>query len=298
MSAAAGAMVGSRPAAMPRTWSVPRLSAPGGIALVGTGLLAAYVAVAAAAPLLAPYDPSAFVGRPLEWPSTAHWLGTNDVGQDILSELIYGTRASLTIAVASACASIAMAILVGTIAGYAQGWADALLMRAVDVVLALPHLPLMIVLAAYLPPSLWTTIAVISVLGWPVPARVLRAQTLALRSEPYVAAAQQLGAGSGRVIRRHLLPALGPILLATFVGQAGRAVALEAGLAFLGLGDPLLKSWGAIMHAALGYSGIYFTPNWAWWLLPPGVNISLLILAFTLVGVGFEERLDPRLRRR
>ncbi len=298
MSVGAGAMVRARPTSAPRTWAVPRLSAPGGIALVGAVVLAAYVAIAVAAPALAPYDPAGFVGQPLEWPSARHWLGTNDVGQDILSELVYGTRASLTIAVASACASLAIAIVVGTTAGYARGWLDALLMRAVDVVLALPQRPLMIVLAAYLPPSLWTTIVVISVLGWPVPARVLRAQTLAVRIEPYVAAAQQLGAGSGRVIRRHLLPALGPILLATFVGQAGRAVALEAGLAFLGLGDPLLKSWGAIMHAALSYSGIYFTPNWSWWLLPAGANISLLILAFTLVGVGLEERLDPRLRRR
>ena len=298
MSAAAGVMAGTRRGVAARSWSAPRLTAPVGIAFVGVTLLATFVAVAAAAPFLAPYDPSAFVGQPLEWPSARHWLGTNDVGQDILSELVYGTRASLTIAVASACASLAIAILVGTTAGYALGWVDALLMRVVDALMALPHLPLMIVLASYLPPSLSTTIVVISVLGWPVPARVVRAQTLALRSEPYVAAAQQLGAGSTRVILRHLLPALGPILLATFVGQAGRAVALEAGLAFLGLGDPLLKSWGAIMHAALSYRGIYFTPSWSWWLLPAGASISLLILAFTLTGVGLEERLDPRLRRR
>lgn len=264
---------------------------------VGAGLLGAYALVALAAPIIAPYDPSAFAGRPLEWPSALHRLGTNDVGQDILSELVYGSRAALAVALASATASLAAATLVGTLAGYLRGWPDALLMRGVDVLLTLPHLPLMIVLAAYLPPSLSTTILVISVLGWPVPARVVRAQTLALRAEPYVTAARQLGAGPVRVIRTHLLPALGPILAATFVAQAGRAVALEAGLAFLGLGDPLLKSWGAVMRAALSYRGIYFTPHWSWWLLPAGINISLLILAFTLVGIGIEERLDPRLRQ-
>lgn len=265
---------------------------------LGAAMLVGYGAIAIAAPLLAPFDPSAFVGRPLEWPSPTHWLGTNDAGQDILSEIIFGTRASLIVALVSSSASVLTALVVGTLAGYLRGLPDAVLMRLVDLVLTLPHLPLMIVLAAYLPPSLATTTVVISVLGWALPARVLRAQTLAIRGEPYVEAVEQLGARPPRVIRSHVLPSLGPILAATFVGQAGRAVALESGLAFLGLGDPLLKSWGGIMHAALSYRGIYFTPNWSWWLLPAGANVSLLILAFTLFGVGLEERFDPRLRRR
>jgi len=268
------------------------------LGVLGGALLGAFVLVALAAPLLAPYDPSAFVGRPLEWPSIAHWLGTNDVGQDILSEVIYGTRASLAVSIIAATASLVVAASIGTTAGYFGGPTDAVLMRLVDVLLTLPQLPLMIVLAAFLPPSLGTTIVVIGALGWGVSARVVRAQTLALRHEAYVVAAQQLGARSRRVIGGYLIPALGPVLAATFVAQASRAVALEAGLAFLGLGDPLLKSWGTIMHAALSYRGIYFTPNWSWWLLPAGLNISLLILAFTLLGVGLEERFDPRLRQR
>lgn len=265
---------------------------------VGVVLLAGYALLAVAAPWVAPYDPSGFVGRPLEPPSARHWLGTNDVGQDILSELIWGARASLAVATLAATTSLAAAAVIGTLAGYRRGWTDALLMRVVDGVLAVPHLPLMILLAVYLPPSATSTALVIALLAWPIPARVIRAQTLAVGGRGYIAAARLFGGPTPYVIGRHLLPALGPILAATFIALAGRAVMLEAGLAFLGLGDPLAKSWGLVMRAALDYQGIFFTAQWTWWLLPAGLNVTLLILGFTLVGMGLEQRLDPRLRRR
>ena len=267
------------------------------LAWVGFLILLGYGIVALAAPVLAPYDPSAFVGSPLERPSPAHWLGTNDGGQDIASELIFGARASLLVAGLSALLAVVIALAVGALAGYAGGWTDVALMRFVDVMLVTPQVPLMIVVAAFLPPNVLTLVLVIGLLAWPLTARVVRAQVLTTRSRSYVAAARLFGGGASYVIARHLVPALGPILSASLIGLAGRAVLLEAGLAFLGIGDPTLKSWGGIMRAALNYNGIYFTPHWVWWLLPAGLCVSAVILALTLVGVGVEGWLDPRLDR-
>lgn len=253
--------------------------------------------MAAFAPAIAPYDPAAYAGQPLARPSPAHPLGTNDVGQDILSELIYGTRVSLLVGVAAGGLTTALAAAMGIAAGYLRGWPDVALMRAVDFLMAIPHLPLMLLVAAYAGPSLANIVLVIVLLGWMVPARVVRSQVLVVRTEAYVEAARALGAGPVEVMARHVLPALGPILVSVLAAQAARAVMLEAGLAFLGLGDPTAKSWGLMVRQALSYRGIYFTPHWVWWLVPPGAGISLLILAITLIGVGLEGRLDPRLRR-
>lgn len=267
------------------------------IFVVGLVLVGAFLVAAVLAPWLAPYDPTAYSGNPLERPSAAHWLGTNDVGQDILSELIYGARISLLVGAVAGGLTLALATLVGLTAAYLGGWLDGLLMRLIDLLLAMPHLPLMVLVGAYLGPGLVNIILIIVLLGWMVPARVIRAQALSLRARGHVQAARLFGAGPAYVIRRHLIPAVAPILAATFVAQAGRAIGLEAGLAFLGLGDPSAKSWGLMIRYALNYKGIYFTPHWLWWLLPAGLCISLVILGLTFLGVALEDRLDPRLRR-
>lgn len=264
---------------------------------LGLVILLAYAFVAVAAPWLAPDDPAAYVGAPLERPSPAHWLGTNDVGQDILSELIYGTRVSLLVGVLAALFTLSIATVVGTVAGYIGGWVDRLLMRLVDVLMVVPGLPLMIVIAAYVGASLPTLILIIGLLGWPRPARVVRAQVLSLRDRAHVQAARMFGGGSAYMIRRHLIPALGPILAAGFVAQAGRAVMLEASLAFLGLGDPTMKSWGLMIRFALNSSGFFFSNRWIWWLLPAGLNLTLLLLGFTFLGIGLEVLTHPRARR-
>ncbi len=261
------------------------------------GIVLFYLGVALLAPWLAPYDPAAYSGNPLERPSAAHLLGTNDVGQDILSELLYGARIALLLAIVAGGLTAALAMLVGMTTGYRGGMVDASLMRLVDVLMAIPHLPLMILIAAYLGPSLTNVMLIIALLGWMVPARVIRAQALSLRERGHILAARLFDATPAYIIRRHLIPALAPILVATFVAQAGRAIGLEAGLAFLGLGDPSAKSWGLMIRYALNYRGIYFTPHWLWWLLPAGLNISLLILGFTFLGIALEARLDPRLGR-
>ncbi len=268
-----------------------------GLMAIGLTILAGFLLLAAAAPVVAPYDPAVYSGEPLARPSPAHLFGTNDVGQDILSELIYGARVSLAVGLVAGSLTTALAAAVGVVAGYLRGWPDLVLMRAVDFLMAIPHLPLMLLVAAYAGPSLANVILVIVLLGWMVPARVVRSQVLIVRGEAYVEAAVALGARSLEVMVRHVLPALGPILVSVLVAQAARAVMLEAGLAFLGLGDPTAKSWGLIIRQALNYRGIYFTPHWVWWLLPPGLCISLLVLGITLIGIGLENRMDPRLRR-
>lgn len=265
--------------------------------VLGAAALGLFLLVALAAPLLAPYDPHAFAGRPLERPSAAHPLGTNDAGQDILSELIYGARISLAVGLGAALGTVALGLWVGAVAGYAGGWLDALLMRLVDVMLTLPRLPLLILLAAFLGSGLAQTVAIISLLFWPATARAIRAQVLSARQRGYVKMARNFGGGAGYVLRRHILPAVAPLIAFGLVAAAGRAVAMEAGLAFLGLGDPTAKSWGLMMRFALNLPGLLLTDRWLWWLLPPGLGITLLILALTYLGMGLERRLHPGLRQ-
>ena len=288
------ARLGQRARVRPVRW----ISALGLETLLGGGAVLLFVLVALAAPLLAPYDPHAFSGQPLERPSAAHPLGTNDAGQDILSELIYGTRISLAVGLGAALGTVALGLLVGAVAGYAGGPVDTLLMRLVDVMLTLPRLPLLILLAAFLGSGLTQTIAIISLLFWPVTARVIRAQVQSQRQRGYVRMARNFGAGPGYVLRRHILPAVAPLIAFGLVAAAGRAVAMEAGLAFLGLGDPTAKSWGLMMRFALNLPGLLLTDRWLWWLVPPGLCITALILALTYLGMGLEVRLQPRLRRR
>lgn len=273
-------------------------SALGTDAFLGSIVLALFVLVALFAPLLAPYDPHQFVGQPLERPGPDHRLGANDAGQDILSELIYGTRISLAVGLGAAVGTVALGMLVGSVAGYAGGWLDGLLMRIVDVMMTLPRLPLLILLAAYLGSGLIQTMVIISLLFWPATARVIRAQVQSLRQRGYVKMARNFGGSPGYVLARHILPQIGPLITFGLVTAAGRAVAMEAGLAFLGLGDPTAKSWGLMMRFALNLPGLLLTDRWLWWLLPPGLCITLLILALTFVGMGLERHLQPRFKRR
>ncbi|MCL7452149.1 MAG: ABC transporter permease [Anaerolineae bacterium] len=273
-------------------------SAPGVETTLGAVVVVLFALVALAAPLLAPYDPHAFSGQPLERPSPAHPLGTNDAGQDILSELLYGARISLAAGLGAALGTVALGLLVGAIAGYAGGPLDLLLMRLVDVMLTLPRLPFLILLAAFLGSGLVQTMTIISLLFWPATARVIRAQVQSQRQRGYVRMARNFGAGTGYVLRRHILPSIAPLIAFGLVAAAGRAVAMEAGLAFLGLGDPTAKSWGLMMRFALNLPGLLLTDRWLWWLLPPGLCITLLILALSYLGMGLEERWQPRLRRR
>lgn len=246
--------------------------------------------------VLAPYDPYELIGPPFSKPSREFLLGTNDIGQDILSEIIWGARISLTVGVVAGFLSVLGGLFAGVTAGYFGRMVDGVIMRLVDVVLVIPFLPLMILLGSFIGPSLGTLIIVISVTSWAAPARVIRSQTLSVKQDDYVHAARAIGAREGHIISRHILPGVLPLSLAQFVAATSAAILTEAALSFLGLGDPTVKSWGTILQFAQA-RGAFFTGSWVWWVIPPGLCITAATVGFALVGFVIEEVLDPRLSR-
>lgn len=262
--------------------------------VAGLAILAVLVAVALLAPLLAPYDPKDLSGASLERPSWQHWLGTDDVGHDILSQLIYGVRTSLVVAVGSASLALFVGVLFGVTPALVGGAVDTVVTRLAVMFLAVPVFPLLILVAAFLGRQSSAAIFAVGLIAWAPMSRVLRSQILTLRQRGFVAAARGFGGGPLYVLRRHLLPGIAPLLVVGFVQWAGIAIGLEAGLAFLGLGDPTGVSWGLMLNRALETQGIYFSAQWTWWVLPPGLAITLAVLGFTFVGVGLEPRFNPR----
>ena len=255
--------------------------------LFGLLLLALFLLLAVFAPSIAPYDPWE-PGRPFLTPSGTHPFGTNDIGQDIFSELIYSTRISLFVGFFAAFVSVAIGTLVGLFSGYLRGAADEVLMGTTDIVLIIPALPLMIILAAHTSPSIWNIIIVIGALWWTSTARVVRSRVLQLREMPFVEAARSLGAGDGYIVFKHILPNTLQVILAKFILAVAGAMLTEASLSFLGLGDPLQKSWGMMLNYAFSRGG--FINGYWWWYLPPGICISLAVLSFVLIGFGLEEQ--------
>lgn len=272
----------------------PHIARPSRLLLIGVAIVATIGALGLLAPLIAPYNPHAISGGSLLPPSQHHLLGTNDVGQDVLSQLMYGARRSLSVAVGAASLGVLFGVLLGAWAGLRGGVVDIVAMRAVDVALAMPALPLLILVAALAGPSTVVVILSIAFFGWPSIARIVRGQVLSLRARGYVRAAHGFGGGSLYVIRRHLAPATGPLVAAQFVDLAGIAVTLDAGLAFLGLANASTPSWGSMLNRAVAYPGVYDSPAWTWWLLPTGLAITVAVLGFALVGVGLEPFLNPR----
>jgi peptide/nickel transport system ATP-binding protein/peptide/nickel transport system permease protein len=255
-------------------------------AWLALGLL---LALALLGPWLAPYDPKQVVSRPFQSPSAQHWLGTNDLGQDILSELLAGARVSLAVGFSAAFTALVLGLLVGLIAGYNTGWLGAALMRLADLILVLPFLPLIIVVAAYLGPSLWNLVLLIGLLFWARPARVIRAAVLGVRGMAFVEAAVAMGGSSAHILRYHLLPAVLPVAFSQLILLASNAILLEASLSFLGLGDPTQKSWGSMLFYAQ-VRGAFLNGSWPWWALPPGLLITLSVLALAAVGRELERR--------
>jgi len=263
--------------------------------MTGGGILAVLVTVALLAPLLAPYSPTARVGTPFSSPSAAHPLGTNDIGQDLLSELIFAARITLLVGIVAAFFATVVGTGVGVVAGYARGWVDTALMRLVDVVLALPVLPLTIVVGVFLGPGLSTQILVIASVIWAGAARELRSRVLSLREHDHIQALRAMGARAGHVLPRHVLPSVAPLVVPQFVLATKTAILLEASLAFLGLGDVTAKSWGTTLSLAYDRSA-FVTDAWLWWVLPPGIAIAVTVLSFALLAYAFEERARPSLR--
>jgi len=262
--------------------------------VIGTSLVVFLSLAAITAPLLTPYDPAARSGDALTTPSGGHWLGTDVPGRDIFAQLVYGARASLIVATVAGFLSMSAAILVGVLPALYGGMVDRVANRIVVFLLALPGLPLLILIGSLAVNKRLAVILVISFLGAAPNARILRSQALALRERGFISAARGFGGGPLYLLRRHFVPGLAPLILVGFVTWAGVAVGLEAGLAFLGLGDPSGISWGLMINRALSQQALYFSPMWVWWVLPAGLAITLTVLGFTFMGVALEPSFNPR----
>jgi len=271
-----------------RTFARNRLAVIGGVVV---GVL---VILAVLAPTLAPWDPNKHDTRLiLSPPSAQHWMGTDHLGRDVLSRVLYGSRVSLAVGFVSVGIATAIGIVLGALAGYRGGFVDATIMRLVDLMLVFPRFFLLLAVLAFLKPSIWTIMTVIGLTGWMGVARLVRAEFLTLREREFVIWSESVGAGALRIVFRHILPnAVAPILVAMTLGIPA-AILTEAGLSFLGLGvQPPYATWGNILNDGRDYIEI------AWWLtLYPGLAILITVLSYNLVGEGIRDALDPRLRQ-
>jgi len=252
-------------------------------------------ALAVLAPVLAPWDPNRpDIQQILDAPSTIHPLGTDQLGRDVLSRMLYGARVSLAVGFVSVGIASLIGIILGAAAGYHGGTVDATIMRLVDLMLVFPRFFLLLAVLAFLRPSIWTIMAVIGLTGWMGVARLVRAEFLGLKEREFVIWSQSIGASTFRIIWRHILPnAMAPVLVAMTLGIPA-AILTESGLSFLGLGvQPPHATWGNILNE--GKDAIEI----GWWLsLYPGLAILLTVLSYNLLGEGIRDALDPRLRQR
>jgi peptide/nickel transport system permease protein len=264
--------------------------------LLGLTILLIFLLIALAAPLAVKFDPNKFSMDRFAAPSSSHWLGTDDVGRDVLAELLYGTRISLLVGVMASAISVAIGGLIGVLAGYFGKYLGEGMMRFTDIFLVIPQLPFMMLIAALAGPSLFNIIVVIGTLSWPSTARIVRSQVITIRERVFIERARALGAGDAHIIRRHILPNVIPLMFANTILIIAIAILTESTLAFLGLGDPLVISWGSMLHYA--FTSLAMS-NGAWWyFVPPGVCIALVVLGFTFLGYAMDEILNPKLRRR
>ena len=273
---------------------VPKRQKRLGIAgLIVIGLL---TAMAIFAPVISPYDPTERVGIPFSPPSSEHWLGTNDIGEDILSELIYGSRVSLVVGVTTAVSAVAIGTIIGLLAGFYRGKTDGALMRFADLILVLPFLPLMIIMAAFFGSSVSNLVIIMAVLSWPWAARIIRSRALTLHSRGFVESARALGAGNRRLMFKYFAPLLTPLALSQFILIVPYAILVETTLSFLGLGDPTVPTWGSMLFWA-NSRGAFLSDAWLWWIVPTGMAISITVLGFTYTGYLLESVLDARSKR-
>jgi peptide/nickel transport system permease protein len=265
------------------------------LALAGAGIVGILFLTAIFAPLLAPYDPNEIDPfNILEGPSLAHWLGTDELGRDVLSRMIYGARISLQVGLVAVGIAVTIGTLFGSLAGFYGRWVDTAIMRFVDIMLSFPTIFLIIAAIAFLEPNILTIMAVIGLTSWMGIARLVRAEFLSLREREFVLAARVQGAGDLRIIFRHILPnALVPVVVTATIGVAG-AILTESALSFLGIGvQPPTPSWGNILTSGKDNLDI------AWWMsIFPGVAILITVLGYNLLGEGLRDSLDPRLRKR
>jgi len=258
----------------------------------GGGLVALLFLAAVLAPILSPYDPNKQdLAERLLSPDLRHWMGTDQFGRDILSRMLHGARISLSVGLVAVFIYVTIGLGVGSLAGYYGGWIDMVLMRLVDVMLCIPTFFLILMVVAFVGPSLLNIMVIIGLTAWPDVARLVRGEILSLKQREFISAARIMGARDSRIILKHLLPnALGPVIVVSTLG-VGSAILVESGLSFLGLGvQPPTASWGNMLME--GTSHLLD----AWWLVTfPGAAIFLTVLSYNLLGEGLRDLMDPRL---
>jgi len=262
-------------------------------AMVALGVVVFFALLALLAPQVAPFDPLATSWSAVrKAPSAAHWFGTDEIGRDVLSRVIFGTRASLLAGVVSVSIALAFGVPIGLAAGYVGGWIDGLISRMTDAMLACPFLILAIALAAFLGPSLTNAMIAIGISATPIFVRLTRAAVLQVKVEDYVEAARAVGNSHLRIAVRHILPNVVPPLIVQATLAIAAAVIAEAALSFLGLGQqPPAPSWGSMLNTAKNY-----IDNAPWMAVWPGLSIFLLVLSFNLLGDGLRDAFDPKSR--
>jgi peptide/nickel transport system permease protein len=261
------------------------------LAMAGLSVVLLLFAISIFAPFIAPYHPNEInAWHVLSPPSWQHWLGTDELGRDLFSRVLFGARISLKVGFVAIGIAVLLGSLVGLLAGYYGGWVDTILMRFVDIMLCFPAFFLILAIITFLEPSIWYIMAVIGLTGWMGVARLVRAEVLSIREMDYILAARCIGCSDLRIMLRHIMPnALSPVLVAATLGVAG-AILTESALSFLGIGvQPPTPSWGNILTSGKDYI------EFAWWLsLFPGLAILITVLAYNLLGEGIRDALDPR----
>ena len=280
-------------------WRVFRENLLGKLGLILLSIFALMALSSFIPPLIDPmYHPMSGVDPQVSHsvgPSLRHWLGTDFIGRDILSQLLAGARIAFMVGISAAFMSIFLGTIIGMVAGYSGKTVDSLLMRFADMIMVMPTLLVVLILSALFGQlNIWVIVLMIALFRWPGVARIIRAQTLSLRHRPFVDAARVAGASHGRILFRHILPYVMPLALLYMTFRVTSAIIIEAALAFLGFGDPGTVSWGMMLQWVWTTGYMFQAP---YWLLPPGLCISMITMAFYMVGRAMDDVLDPRLRR-
>jgi peptide/nickel transport system permease protein len=263
-------------------------------ALIGVLIILFFTFVAVFAPLIAPGDPTKFVARPHLAPSAEHWFGTEGQGKDVFAQTVWGARVSLTVGLFTGILTTIVGLVIGMSAGYFRGKVDDVLSLLMNLFLVIPGLPLLVVISAYLKPSVWTIIFALAFTGWAWPARIMRSQMLSLREKDFVSAATVSGESNTRIIFREILPNMASIIVGSMIGSITYAIATEAALSAIGLTNVSDISWGTNLYWAQNNAGLLVG---AWWtFIPSGMCIALIAFGLSLLNYGMDEVTNPRLR--
>ncbi|MDO4490767.1 MAG: ABC transporter permease [Lachnospiraceae bacterium] len=263
---------------------------------IGAVILTLMVLLAVFAPVLSPHNPYASSTATYQLPSLEHPLGTNDIGQDILSEVIYGARTSLAIGFFSAAISLTIGTVLGLLSGWYGGWLDRLIAKLTAFMLTVPYLPTVIIISAFTKHSIYSTSLVLGIMSWAGTTRIVRTQTMAIREKDYIQTIRAMGASDYYIFSHHVIRELTPWLMYQFAGRVKSGILSESSLSFLGLGSTTQKSWGTMIYYAQEKNAL-LTGSWLWWIVPPGLCIILVSCALIMISYGFEEKTDRRLSR-